>query len=112
MASTLLLDRSSWDLALDAAGDIAVATEPYSREQDVASECRVVKGEAWYDTTLGIPYLTSILGQPIPVQILKENLITAAKRVPGVTNVKVFLSDISGRTVSGQVQFDGGVAKI
>lgn len=34
MASTLLLDTLAWDLAVDAAGNIAVATEPYSLAQD------------------------------------------------------------------------------
>lgn len=112
MATTLLLDKSVWDLCLTSSGDIAVASEPYALSQDVASECRVFQGEAYYDTSLGVPYFTSILGQPVPVQIIKENLAAAARRVPGVSDVVVYLSDISGRGVSGQVQFKGGVATL
>jgi hypothetical protein len=112
MAATLLLDRASWDLALTANGDIAVATEPYSQEQDVASECRVFEGECYYDTTRGIPYLSSILGRPVPVQILKERLSQAARLVPGVRTATAFLTDIKGRTISGQVQFETGTATL
>lgn len=112
MAATLLLDRANWDLCVTASGDIAVATEPYSQEQDIASECRLMQGEAWYDITIGIPYLTAILGHPVPVQLIKEYLVTAAKRVPGVRSATVYLSSISGRAVSGQVQFNGGVASL
>lgn len=111
MATTLLLDRDTWDLALDAGGNMAVASEPYSREQDVASECRVFQGECYYDTTIGVPY-GSILGRPVPVQILKERLVAAARRVPGVGNVKVYLTYIGGRSVGGQVQFDGGATSL
>lgn len=112
MAATLLLDRDTWDICLTANGDIAVATEPYALEQDVASECRVFEGECYYDTTRGIPYLTSILGRPVPVQILKEKLAQAARRVPGVRTATAYLTDISGRSVSGQVQFNAGTATL
>lgn len=112
MAATLLLDRANWDLALTASGDIAVAAEPYSLEQDVASECRVFQGEAWYDTSLGIPYLSQVLGQAVPVQLLKEYLAGAAKRVPGVSDVTVYLSAISGRKLTGQIQFNGGIVSL
>ena len=112
MATTLLLDRSSWDICLDATGNIAVASEPYSQEQDVASECRVFEGECYYDTTRGIPYLTSILGRPVPVQILKERLAAAARRVPGVAAATVYLTDITARSISGQVQFNTGTTEL
>jgi hypothetical protein len=112
MATTLLLDRANYDLCLTTAGDIAVASEPYALEQDVASECRVFKGEEYYDTSVGIPYLTEVLGRPVPVQLIKEYLAVAAKRVPGVTNVKVFLRDIKSRAVSGQVQFNDGITTL
>lgn len=105
MAASLLLDRTGWDLALTANGDIAVATEPYAQEQDVASECRVFEGECYYDTARGIPYLTSILGRPVPVQIIKEKLAAAAQLVPGVRAATVYLTDITARSVGGQVQF-------
>lgn len=112
MAKTLLLDRSTWDCCLNASGNIALASEPYSKEQDVASECRVFEGECYYDTTIGIPYFGAVLGVPTPVQIYKEKLVAAAERVPGVGKVTVYLTEISERKLGGQVQFDGGVVAL
>lgn len=106
MATTLLLNRDTWDICLDATGNIAVASEPYAQEQDVASECRVFEGECYYDTTRGVPYFASILGKMQPVQILKEQLAKAAERVPGVANATVYLIGITDRKVRGQVQFN------
>ena len=39
--NTLLLDLTNWDLLVDASGNIAVASDPYSVAQDVASAVRV-----------------------------------------------------------------------
>ncbi len=104
MSSTLLLDRTSWDWGLDASGNLALATEPYSQVQDVASACRLFAGEAYYQTNLGIPFFQSILGQYQPTQVLKASLEAAALGVPGVTSAVVFLAAVSGRALSGQVQ--------
>lgn len=110
MATTLLLDRTGWDLCLTTTGDIAVASEPYSQAQDVASECRLFTGEAWYDTTRGIPYFGQVLGRTQPVQVLKTKLADASNLVPGVSNAQVYLNTIAGRELTGQVQFTAGGA--
>ncbi len=102
---TLLLDRTQWDLVLDAKGNIALASEPYARAQDVASACRLFRGELWYNTAKGIPYFDEILGHRPPVSLVKAHLERAALTVPGVTNVQVILQDIQNRKLSGQVQF-------
>jgi len=98
MASTLLLDRDDWDLCLDASGNIALATEPYSQVQDAASACRVYEGEAWFDTTIGVPFFSQ------PVQVVKARLVLAAETVPSVTRAAVVLTEVSDRTLGGQVQ--------
>ncbi|AJJ19826.1 hypothetical protein [Yersinia intermedia] len=59
MQNTLLLDRTAWDLVLDANGDIAMASLPYSIAQDVASAIKTFIGECWYDTSQGVPYVTN-----------------------------------------------------
>lgn len=102
--STLLLDRSGWDLVIDAAGNIAVAGPPYSLAQDAASAIKTFQGECYWDTTLGVPYLTLIFGKSPTAAQLKSILETAAETVPGVASAQVFLSAASGRTISGQVQ--------
>ena len=101
---TLLLDRSTWDLTLDAAGNVAVADAPYARAQDAASAIKVFEGECWYNTTKGIPYFDQVLGHFPPLSLVQELMVSAAKSVPGVTDARVFFSGLEGRRLSGQVQ--------
>ena len=108
MAQTLLLDTVEWDLLIDTNGNIAVASDPYSLAQDAASAIRTFLGEVWYDTQLGIPYFQTILGQTPPLSYIKAKLVAAALTVPGVTDAQCFISSISGRTLKGQVQINGG----
>ena len=105
MASTLLLDLTTWDLCLDISGNIAVATDPYSVCQDVASACRVFLGEGWFDTTLGVDYFGQILGKLPPLGLIKTQLVTQAKTVPGCNNPVVFITSFTNRTLKGQIQF-------
>ena len=102
---SLLLDRTAWDLVLDANGNIATCTEPYARAQDVACECRLFKGEQWYDTGRGIPYDTEILGQWPPLSLVRERLKMAAESVAGVVSAQVIITGATGRALAGQVQF-------
>ena len=104
MATTLLLDREFWDLAIDAAGNIALASEPYSQAQDAASAVRVFLGEYYYDTTLGVPYFTDVLGRYQPTQILRARAQLAALTVPGVTDAKAILVAGPNRQLTGQIQ--------
>jgi hypothetical protein len=104
MSSTLLLDQISWDLVLDAAGNIAVASEPYSLSQDAASAIMTYQGEAFWDTTLGVPYLTQIFGHSPTIEQLKSLFTAAALTVPDVVSAKCFIALASDRAVSGQIQ--------
>lgn len=103
--NTLLLDTKRWDLCLDSFGNIALATDPYSAAQDVASAVRTFIGECWYDTGRGIPYYAQILGKFPPLSLVKSLIKTAALTVPGVTNVTVFITSFEHRSLTGQVQF-------
>ena len=51
---TLLLDPLKWDLVVDAAGNIAVASPPYALAQDAASSIKLFSGECYYDTSIGV----------------------------------------------------------
>lgn len=104
MPATLLLDQVNWDLLLDASGDIAVATEPYSLAQDAASAIKTFLGEVYYNTTLGIPWLQQILGKNPSLGAVKQLLVAAAETVPNVVSAQVFLTAINFRAISGQVQ--------
>lgn len=104
MASTLLLDRTAWDLTLNSGGDIALATEPYSTIQDVASACRLFYGESYYGRTRGIRYFETVLGEFQPIAVLKAQLVSAALTVPEVVSASAALSSVAMREVRGQVQ--------
>lgn len=101
---SLLLDRTAWDLVLDAAGNIAVCSEPYSLAQDVATAVRTFAGECWYNTSLGIPYFDTILGKWPPVALVKALIVKTALTVPGVVEAKVTGVALKNRTMTGQIQ--------
>lgn len=102
---SLLLDRDVWDLVLDANGDIACATEPYAIAQDVACACRLFLGELWYQTNKGIPYFQEVLGHWPPLPLVRKYLEDASMAVHGVVSVQVVINGVSGRSLTGQVQF-------
>lgn len=104
MSTTLLLDRTTWDLVLDAAGNMAVASEPYSLAQDAASAIKTFKGESYWDTTLGIDYLGVIFGGNPSLAQMKGLFVGAALTVPDVGSAACFISSASNRAISGQIQ--------
>lgn len=106
--STLLLDRSTWDLCLDSSGNIALAAPPYALAQDVASALKLFSGELWYDTTKGVPYWAQILGQAPPVPLMKAKFEAAALTVPGIVAARCFIESVTARSVTGQVQCTDG----
>ena len=101
---TLYVDPATNDLVLDSAGNIAVASAPYALAQDAASAIKTYIGECYYDTTLGVPYYADILGKAPPLPLIKADLIAAAMTVPTVVAAQVFISSISNRKLTGQVQ--------
>jgi hypothetical protein len=102
--NTLLLDRDSWDLCLDTSGNIALASDPYSIAQDVASALRLFLGELWYAKSLGVPYFSDILGKRPPSQLMKAEFTKAALRVPETVSAICYLSSLTKRDLHGQVQ--------
>ncbi len=102
---TMLLDRDTWDLVVDSAGNIAVASDLYSVEQDVASACRLFKGELWLDTTQGLPYWEQVLGHNPPLSLIKQLIETQALTVPTVVTATCHITGVTKRSVSGYVEF-------
>lgn len=88
---TLLLDYGTWDLTLDAYGNVATvgdatpkrdSTGPGMRlAQDVATRCLAWRGEVYFDTTQGIRYPT-ILGAPPNLSLVQNAFQTEALNVP------------------------------
>lgn len=104
MPSTILLDREAWDLVLDADGNIAAAAEPYSLAQDAASAIRTFLGEVYFDTAIGVPYLSKIFGKKPQLSLLKAEFERAARTVEGVAAAQCFLFELGERRVGGQIQ--------
>lgn len=119
MASTLQLDPNAWDLMLDANGNIAVLAEnstnltlPSSLSQDAASAIKTFLGECYWDTTIGVPYLTRILGHAVPLSLLKQLLVDAALTAsPDIASAQVFISSFSLGVISGQVQIVSSIGQ-
>ena len=103
MYSTLLLNPLTWDLTVDNVGNIATVAPPYAVAQDVASACRLFRGELWYDTTKGVPYFETILGKKPPPGLIKSAIEAAARTVPGVVTASLQL------THRGMDRVQGGV---
>lgn len=101
---TLLCDVVGWDLCLDAQGNIAVAENPYSEAQDVASAVKLFRGEAYYDVAQGVPYFNGILGERPNLQFIKGQMEQAALTVPGIVKARVLFSSFANRTLTGQIQ--------
>lgn len=106
---TMFLNPATWDLAKDASGNIAAAADPYALAQNAASAIKMFLGEQWYNTTLGVPYLTAngrrqILARPLNVSLMKATLAAVAETVTGVSRAEVFITAVADRNVRGQVQ--------
>ncbi|MDN7913672.1 hypothetical protein [Burkholderia cepacia] len=104
MPSTLLLDQTTWDLCKDAAGNIAMAAEPYAIAQDAASAVRTFRGECWFNTLIGVPYWSDILGKRPPLPLVKKDFVTEAMRVQNVVASQCFITGMTDRKLTGQLQ--------
>jgi hypothetical protein len=105
--NTLLLDVGLWDLTLDAFGNIALAAAPYAIAQDVASACRVVLGEMYYDDTLGVDYFGKLFGRTPPAAVFQEQFVAQALTVPLVVTATCIIESWSATTreTTGQIIF-------
>jgi hypothetical protein len=102
--STILLSHDDHDLLVDANGNIAMASNPYAYAQDVATAELMFKGEHIYYNTIGIPYLTEILGENTPISIIKGYYETEALSVTGIKKAEAVLSLGKDRGLSGEIR--------
>lgn len=102
--STLKLDPQTWDLTVDALGDIAVDSTSYAVAQDVASAVQTVQGELYFDTTQGIPYRTQVWGQNYVPQLVKAFIEKAALTVPGVKEALATIDLSKSRVLTGDIR--------
>lgn len=99
--TTLALNNATWDLILDGAGNIATRADSAARTQDVCSACRVFEGEVYYNSSLGVPYLSDVLGEEPNPDSLSAYYITAARTVAGVKDAHLNVTGVSLRGLEG-----------
>lgn len=105
LQSTIQLSPD-WDLMTDASGNLAILAESGAVAQDVAAVCRTYIGEAWFDTTVGLPYHQQFLGQAINLPLAQAQFEAAARTVPGVVAATASLqSGGVSRAVTGTLAF-------
>ena len=98
MMLTLALDNT-WDLYVDEFGDIAVKEGNDQIAQDVASSCRVFKGECRFDTARGIEY-----NKPDEIRdTLRFDLRREAQRIDGVKEAQVVIDSKKDRTANLEI---------
>ncbi|KER03409.1 MULTISPECIES: hypothetical protein [Photorhabdus] len=103
---TLFLMPATWDLTLDAAGNLAIASDQYARAQSVANKCRVFLSDMYYSQDDGIPYLEQILGKNrYSLAMYRKYLEDAAMSVDGVISANAELSTANDRIVKGRIIF-------
>jgi hypothetical protein len=102
--TSLALDPTTWDLTVDTSGNIATVTGGTQLAQDAANAIRLFLGELYYDTTQGLPYFQQILGKMPPLATVKAQMVAAALSVVGVVTAVVFITGLTNRKMSGQVQ--------
>lgn len=114
--TTIYLDPESWDLALDANRNIALAADPYATAQSVANAARLWSGEAPFNTDRGMPYESQILGKQVPERILAAWYQREAESVPNVQSATAVLQfDRATRKLGGQIQVtlnDGTIVNV
>lgn len=103
--SSLLLALNDWDVLADAKGNIAVATDPYAKAQDVASACKLFLAECWFDTSRGIPWFDDVLGHAPPRGLMQALIEQAALTVPGVVSAQCTIDEVANRQVTATVRF-------
>lgn len=102
--NTLALSPT-WDLMVDDSKNIAMNSGPQAVVQDVASVVSTFLGEVYYDTGVGLPYLSEVMTKPYAPTLLTPMLANAAKLVPSVVAAKTVITgfNMTTRKISGNL---------
>ena len=99
---SLYLNPETWDMQLDASGNLKTTEGDYCIAQSVANAQRLFRGEAYFNTHKGIPYFRYIEGHMPPDSLIMAYLEQAARSVPKVAAARVRLSGFAERAVHGE----------
>lgn len=115
MTTSLLLDQDTWDLIVDANGNMALCSEPYAVAQDVSCAIRTFSGELIFDLDRGIPYFEEILGKTPPLQLIQNTITNEALKVQNVSQARTIINKSDNGNISGEIQIidtDGEQANV
>lgn len=77
----------NWELVITSTGNLQITTDDESIVQEVANQCQLFYGEAWFDRTQGILFFENIFVENINVKVVKNAFRTQALTVDGTTDV-------------------------
>lgn len=106
----------SLDILLDPDGDLYPTTRLGTGAEVAAQRCRVRlqmhQGEAIYDQTMGLPFVSMLSARPFDMAALLVLLQLQLVAVPGVTSIEDLAGSQVGDaiTVTGTLRLDGGEA--
>ena len=108
------LNPKKWDTCVDAAGNVAVCSEPYRIAQDVATACRTFvqapnggPGDIWWNQSAGVPN-AAILSENVSLAYVAAVYQTMALTVPGCTSaLAILVQPGPSRKLTGQIQVNG-----
>jgi hypothetical protein len=89
---------------IDGSNNIAVCSGAAATAQDVACAVMLFKGELYYDTTQGVPYMSKVFGQLYSKSIAQALIQKAALTVPYVVAAQATITGFAGRRLSGNVK--------
>lgn len=108
---SLALDPVTGDLALSG-GRFSLVSGADAVRQRLSTRLRLWRGEWALDRSVGVPYLTRILGK-VPQSAVEATLRSVITSCPGVATLDTFALTVDGATRSARLTFgvttaDGG----
>lgn len=101
--TSIYLRPDTWDLALDSSGSIASCVAPYELAQSAACAARTFAGELFYQTNIGVPYWTQVLGHDPSPSLFAALIEKEVLRDPLLVAANVVITQITDRTLTGQI---------
>ena len=106
---TIKLDNDNWDLELDASGNMSAVSDNERLAQDVATACRVWRGEALANIAFGVPY-RDIMGKRPALSLISAYLIETALTVTDVVEIETDLKNANNeRLMTGNILINGAI---
>lgn len=97
--TTISFDENA-DIFLDEYGNIAMSDNAQALSFITLNAIRTVRGELIFNSSLGVPYFTTIFASPANIQMWEFYVKETAGNVPGITAVDSFVYQINGNNLN------------